>query len=143
MRGDSERKHIVSFLPDVRADQSPHQTGMTIRMLTQVTVQPDETAIFVKEGKVAGTLPQGRSTLDGSLIPFLSDIVDWGIQFKTIPSRPAFESYAAGLHQRPGVQAGKGNRRRADAGEGLATNTSGPFSQAGIRPMIWQISHPP
>jgi membrane protease subunit (stomatin/prohibitin family) len=40
-------------------------------------VQPDETAIFFKEGKVAGTLPQGRSTLDGALIPFLGDIVDW------------------------------------------------------------------
>ena len=26
---------------------------------TQVTVQPDETAIFFKEGKVAGTLPPG------------------------------------------------------------------------------------
>ena len=40
-------------------------------------MQPDETAIFFKEGKVAGTLPQGRSTLDGALIPFLGDIVDW------------------------------------------------------------------
>jgi membrane protease subunit (stomatin/prohibitin family) len=50
---------------------------MTIRKLTQVTVQPDETAIFFKEGKVAGILPQGRSTLDGALIPFLGDIVDW------------------------------------------------------------------
>ena len=50
---------------------------LTIRKFTQVTVQPDETALFIKEGKVAGTLPQGRSTLDGALIPFLGDIVDW------------------------------------------------------------------
>ncbi|MBS0396591.1 MAG: SPFH domain-containing protein, partial [Proteobacteria bacterium] len=50
---------------------------LTIRKLTQVTVQPDETALFVKEGKIVGTLPQGRSTLDGALIPFLGDIVDW------------------------------------------------------------------
>ncbi len=49
---------------------------MTIRRLTQITVEPDETAIFVKEGKVAGILPQGRSTLDGALIPFLGDLVD-------------------------------------------------------------------
>jgi membrane protease subunit (stomatin/prohibitin family) len=49
----------------------------TIRKLTQITVQPDETALFVKEGKIAGTIPQGRSTLDGALIPFLGDIVDW------------------------------------------------------------------
>jgi membrane protease subunit (stomatin/prohibitin family) len=50
---------------------------LTIRKLTQVTVEPDETALFIKEGKVVGTLPQGRSTLDGALIPFLGDIVDW------------------------------------------------------------------
>jgi len=49
----------------------------TIRRFTQCTVQPDETALFVKEGKIAGTLPQGRSTLDGALIPFLGDIVDF------------------------------------------------------------------
>ncbi len=34
-------------------------------------------ALFFKEGKLAGTLPQGRSTMDGALIPFLGDIVDW------------------------------------------------------------------
>lgn len=50
---------------------------MEIRKLTQVTVEPDETALFIKEGKIAGTLPQGRSTLDGALIPFLGDIIDW------------------------------------------------------------------
>jgi membrane protease subunit (stomatin/prohibitin family) len=50
---------------------------MTIRKFTQVTVEPDETALFIREGKVAGALPQGRSTLDGALIPFLGDIVDW------------------------------------------------------------------
>lgn len=65
-RPDEAKEDIIFKWPD-----------MTIRKLTQVTVQPDETAIFVKEGKVAGTLPQGRSTLDGALIPFLGDIVDW------------------------------------------------------------------
>jgi membrane protease subunit (stomatin/prohibitin family) len=65
-RPDAAKEDIVFKWPD-----------MTIRKLTQVTVQPDETAIFIKEGKVAGTLPQGRSTLDGALIPFLGDIVDW------------------------------------------------------------------
>jgi len=65
-RPDEAKEDILFKWPD-----------MTIRRLTQVTVQADETAIFVKEGKVAGTLPQGRSTLDGALIPFLGDIVDW------------------------------------------------------------------
>jgi len=65
-RPDAAKEDILYKWPD-----------MTIRKLTQVTVQPDETALFFKEGKVAGVLPQGRSTLDGALIPFLGDIVDW------------------------------------------------------------------
>src|SRR5271154_2197778 len=65
-RPDAAKEEILYKWPD-----------LTIRKLTQVTVQPDETALFVKEGKVAGILPQGRSTLDGALIPFLGDIVDW------------------------------------------------------------------
>ena len=40
-------------------------------------MQPDEIALFVKEGRVVGKLPQGRSTLDGALIPFLGDLVDF------------------------------------------------------------------
>jgi membrane protease subunit (stomatin/prohibitin family) len=65
-RPDSAKEDILYKWPDV-----------TIRKLTQVTVQADETAVFVKEGKVVGTLPPGRSTLDGALIPFLGDIIDW------------------------------------------------------------------
>ncbi len=65
-RPDQAKEDILYKWPD-----------MTIRKFTQVTVQPDETALFFKEGKVAGVLPQGRSTLDGALFPFLGDIVDW------------------------------------------------------------------
>lgn len=65
-RLDAAKEEIIFKSPD-----------MTIREFTQVTVEPDETALFFKEGKVAGVLPQGRSTLDGALIPFLGDIVDF------------------------------------------------------------------
>src|ERR1700733_1147516 len=65
-RPDAAKEEILYKWPDV-----------TIRRLTQVTVQPDEMALFVKEGKVAGALTAGRSTLDGALIPFLGDIIDW------------------------------------------------------------------
>ncbi len=47
-----------------------------IRMLTQITVQEDERALFVKEGKVVGTIESGRHTLDGKSIPFLSMLID-------------------------------------------------------------------
>jgi membrane protease subunit (stomatin/prohibitin family) len=74
--GDLNRQFIAR--PDAAKEDILYKwPDMTIRMLTQCTVQPDETAIFFKEGKIAGTLPPGRSTLDGKLIPFLGDIVDW------------------------------------------------------------------
>jgi len=75
-KGDLERQFIAR--PDAAKDEILYKwPDLTIRKLTQVTVQPDETALFIKEGKVVGTLPQGRSTMDGALIPFLGDIVDW------------------------------------------------------------------
>jgi membrane protease subunit (stomatin/prohibitin family) len=74
--GDLNRQFIAR--PDeAKGDILYKWPDLTIRKLTQVTVQPDETALFIKEGKVVGTLPRGRSTLDGALIPFLGDIVDW------------------------------------------------------------------
>ncbi|MBN8845956.1 MAG: glutathione S-transferase family protein [Sphingomonadales bacterium] len=38
---------------------------------------------------------------------YVGSQVDWGLQFGTIPSRPAFEAYAAGLRERPGYQQAK------------------------------------
>lgn len=74
--GDLNRQFIAR--PDTAKEDMLYKwPDLTIRKFTQVTVEPDETAIFFKEGKVAGTLPQGRSTLDGALIPFLGDIVDF------------------------------------------------------------------
>jgi membrane protease subunit (stomatin/prohibitin family) len=74
--GDLNRQFIAR--PDsAKGDILYKWPDLTIRRFTQVTVEPDETALFIKEGKVAGALPQGRSTLDGALIPFLGDIVDW------------------------------------------------------------------
>jgi len=75
--GNDLNRQFIARPDEAKEDILYKWPDMTIRKLTQVTVQPDETAIFFKEGKVAGTLPQGRSTLDGALIPFLGDIVDW------------------------------------------------------------------
>lgn len=47
-----------------------------IRMLSIVTVQPDEWALFIKEGSVAGYLQGGQHKLDGSQIPFLGGLID-------------------------------------------------------------------
>jgi membrane protease subunit (stomatin/prohibitin family) len=76
-KGNDLNRQFIARPDEAKDDILFKWPDMTIRKFTQVTVQPDETAIFFKEGKVAGTLPQGRSTLDGALIPFLGDIVDW------------------------------------------------------------------
>jgi len=47
-----------------------------IRMLSVVTVQPDEWAYFIKKGEVAGYLAGGQHKLDGAQIPFLGGLID-------------------------------------------------------------------
>lgn len=38
---------------------------------------------------------------------YVGSTVDWGLSFKTIPTRPAFEAYAARLRERPGYKSAK------------------------------------
>ncbi len=47
-----------------------------IRVLTQLTVQADEMAMFVKDGVVVGKLGPGRHNLDTNNIPFLSSLLE-------------------------------------------------------------------
>lgn len=48
----------------------------TIPKFSQLTVNSDEQAVFFRDGKVVGTLPPGRHTLDSTNIPFLSNLLD-------------------------------------------------------------------
>lgn len=66
-RPDSAKNQIVYKWPDD-----------TIRMHTQLTVEPDEQALFVKEGKVVGTLSEGLHTIDGANIPFVGGLLALG-----------------------------------------------------------------
>jgi membrane protease subunit (stomatin/prohibitin family) len=75
--GHDLHREFIARPEEAKADILYKWPDMEIRKLTQVTVEPDETAMFIKEGKIVGTLPQGRSTLDGALIPFLGDLIDW------------------------------------------------------------------
>ena len=64
-RADDAKDHIVYKYPE-----------NNIRMMTQLTVDSDEIALFVKDGKVVGKLGPGRHTLDTNNIPFLSKLLD-------------------------------------------------------------------
>lgn len=64
-RPDSSKDLVVYKWPETN-----------IRMLSVLTVQPDEWAYFVKEGQVVGYLPGGQHKLDGAQIPFLGGLID-------------------------------------------------------------------
>jgi membrane protease subunit (stomatin/prohibitin family) len=64
-RPDESKGQIVYKWPDT-----------TIRKFTQLTVEPDELALFVRDGTVRGTVQPGRVTLDNALLPFLGALID-------------------------------------------------------------------
>jgi len=65
-RSDEARQDIIYRFPE-----------KNVRMFTQLTCQPDEMAVFVKEGRVHGKLgPGGTYSLDSKNIPFLSTLLE-------------------------------------------------------------------
>jgi membrane protease subunit (stomatin/prohibitin family) len=90
-RPDASKGQIVYKWPDT-----------TIRKFTQLTVEADELAVFFRDGRVVGTFPPGRYTLDSTQIPFLGILVDaasGGNLFKT-------EVYFIGTHEFPNLPFG-------------------------------------
>lgn len=64
-----------------RADEAKNQIiykypERNIRLMTQLTVQADEVAIFLKDGVVVGKLGPGRHNLDTNNVPFLSALLE-------------------------------------------------------------------
>jgi membrane protease subunit (stomatin/prohibitin family) len=66
-RPDASKNQILYKWPD-----------MAVPMAAQLTVEPDEVAVFVREGKVVGIVPPGLVTLEGKNIPFLDVLIDAG-----------------------------------------------------------------
>ncbi len=63
-RPDESKNNIVYKWPDEN-----------IRKMTQITVQADELALFVKNGQVVGTLESGIHDIEGSNIPFIGGLL--------------------------------------------------------------------
>lgn len=64
-RADDAKDQIIYKFPE-----------RNVRMFTQLTVQADEMAMFVKDGVVVGKLGPGRHNLDSNNIPFLSKLLE-------------------------------------------------------------------
>jgi membrane protease subunit (stomatin/prohibitin family) len=125
IKGEAKRNFIA------RADEAKGEIiykypEKNIRMLTQLTVDADEIALFVKDGKVEGKLGPGRHTLDSKNIPFLSRLLEsftGGNMFMT-------EVFFVSTREHPGVKFGGpiGDVRDPETGLGIGTMVYGDFS---------------
>jgi len=97
-----------------------------IRMMTQLTVDADEVALFVKDGKVEGKLGPGRHTLDTNNIPFLSRLLEKFTGGNMFMSEVFFVS----VREFAGVKFGGpiGDVRDPETGLGIGTMVYGDFS---------------
>jgi membrane protease subunit (stomatin/prohibitin family) len=74
-KGEVQQQFIAR--PDSSKDLVLYKWPETnIRMLSMLTVQPDEWAYFIKQGQVVGYLQGGQHKLDGAQIPFLGGLID-------------------------------------------------------------------
>jgi membrane protease subunit (stomatin/prohibitin family) len=125
IKGEAKRNFIA------RADEAKGEIiykypEKNIRMLTQLTVDADEIALFVKDGKVEGKLGPGRHTLDSKNIPFLGKLLEGftgGNMFIT-------EVFFVSTREHPGVKFGGpiGDVRDPETGLGIGTMVYGDFS---------------
>jgi len=95
-------------------------------MLTQLTVDADEVALFVKDGRVEGKLGPGRHTLDTKNIPFLSALLEKFTGGDLFISEIFFVS----TREFPSVKFGGpiGDVRDPETGLGIGTMVYGDFS---------------
>jgi membrane protease subunit (stomatin/prohibitin family) len=114
-RADSAKGEIIYKYPE-----------RNIRMLTQLTVDADEVALFVKDGKVEGKLGPGRHQLDTNNIPFLMRFVE---KF-TGGNLFVAEVFFVSVREIPGIKFGGpiGDVRDPETGLGIGTMVYGDFS---------------
>ena len=125
IKGEAKRNFIA------RADEAKNEIiykypEQNIRMMTQLTVDADEVALFVKDGQVEGKLGPGRHTLDTNNIPFLSRLLE---KF-TGGNLFVAEVYFVSTREFPGVKFGGpiGDVRDPETGLGIGTMVYGDFS---------------
>ncbi len=97
-----------------------------IRMMTQLTVDSDEMALFVKDGRVEGRLGPGRHSLDTNNVPFLSRL----LEKLTGGNLFIAEVYFVSLREFAGIKFGGpiGDVRDPETGLGIGTMVYGDFS---------------
>lgn len=125
IKGETKRNFIAR--PDAAKDLIIYKhSDQNVRLATQLTVDSDEVALFVKDGKVAGKLAAGRHTLDTSNIPFIGSLIDSFTGGNLFISEIFFVS----IREFAGVKFGGpiGDVRDPETGLGIGTMVYGDFS---------------
>ena len=123
---DEAKRNFIARADEAKGEIVYKYPEKNIRMLTQLTVDADEIALFVKDGKVEGKLGPGRHQLDTSNIPFLSRLVEGftgGNMFMA-------EVFFVSTREFTGVKFGGpiGDVRDPETGLGIGTMVYGDFS---------------
>lgn len=125
IKGEARRNFVAR--PDDAKDAIVHKhPENNIRMFTQLTVDSDEVAIFVKDGKVAGQLGPGRHTLETNNVPFISRLLEGVTGGDLFIS----EVYFVSVREFSGLKFGGpiGDVRDPETGLGIGTMVYGDFS---------------
>jgi membrane protease subunit (stomatin/prohibitin family) len=126
-------KEMMLARPDSAKDSAIYKhPDQTIPTMAQLTVDSDEVAVFFKDGKVVGTMPPGRHTLQTQNIPFLSDLIDKFTGGNVLIAEVFFVS----TRQFPGVKFGGriGSVEDPKSGVPVETSVYGDFALQITRP---------
>jgi membrane protease subunit (stomatin/prohibitin family) len=125
IKGEAKRNFIARS-DEAKDDIIYRYPENNIRMMTQLTVDSDEVALFVKDGKVEGKLGPGRHTLDANNVPFLSAFLE---KF-TGGNLFVAEVFFVSIREFAGIKFGGpiGDVRDPETGLGIGTMVYGDFS---------------
>ncbi|GHG63373.1 SPFH domain-containing protein [Comamonas sp. JC664] len=125
IKGEAKR-NFIARADTAKGDIIYKYPENNVRMLTQLTVDADEVALFVKDGKVEGKLGPGRHQLDTNNIPFLSRLIEGFTGGNLFISEIFFVS----TREVAGVKFGGpiGDVRDPETGLGIGTMVYGDFS---------------
>lgn len=123
---DEAQRNFIARADEAKGEIVYKYPEKNIRMLTQLTVDADEVALFVKDGKVEGKLGPGRHQLDAKNIPFLSRFLE---KF-TGGNLFIAEVFFVSTREFTGVKFGGpiGDVRDPETGLGIGTMVYGDFS---------------
>lgn len=125
VKGEAKR-NFISRPDEAKSSIIWKYPEKNVRMMTQLTVDADEVALFLKDGKIEGTLTAGRHSLDTNNVPFLSRLLE---KF-TGGDLFIAEIYFVSTREFPSLKFGGpiGDVRDPETGLGIGTMVYGDFS---------------